>query len=169
MNADLENTLRELGPRYVGVVARLKASCEAEPSGRALRVLRRRKFRPIAAGAIAAMLVAALGVCRMICGGFAVEEQPGSRFRSLNPYTLAFETSREDALAEIRRTQKPDGSWGSDHLTRQNAAALKRFDVSSVACRKALRYLSSRGLKPLSDSEFYSYKTANDRFVRRSL
>ena len=74
------------------------------------------------------------------------------------PYFLAFNLTDERSIEEIKRTQKPDGSWNNDLLTRQNATALKKVDDSSLAYRKAMRYLRSKGLSPHSDSEFQSLK-----------
>jgi hypothetical protein len=163
MSEDLENTLMELGPEYAGTVARLRGAREAEPSGRAVRVLRLVRLKRFACAA--AMFAAAAGLLWVL----GVDGTPGGGATACgekcpNPYSLAFETPAGNALKEIKRTQNPDGSWISDHLTRQNAAVLRKFDVSSVACRKALRYLRSRGLEPFTDAEFRSYKAACDRF-----
>lgn len=168
MSEDLENTLSELGPEYVSVVARLKSSGEVEPIGRAMDVFRKRKSRHLVYAIAAALAVATcLGwIVGNIC---AVEYSDKDFVRSSNPYSLAFEKLDEKVLTEIKRTQNPDGSWINDHLTRQNAAVLKKIDVSSVAYKRALRYLRSRGLEPFTDAEFHSYKTASVSFKRRYL
>ncbi|MBQ6137808.1 MAG: hypothetical protein IJI73_10615, partial [Kiritimatiellae bacterium] len=55
----------------------------------------------------------------------------------------------------ILASQRADGSWTNDFITRQNAAALRRGEsaAAKVAYRRAVRYLRSRGLSPLSDEE----------------
>ena len=70
------------------------------------------------------------------------------------PYTLAL-TPTPAAIDEIVRTQAADGSWANDFLTRQNAAALREVDATSVAYRKAVRYLRTKGLAPLTDDELH--------------
>ena len=113
MSEDLENTLMELGPEYAGTVARLRVAREAEPSGRAVRVLRLVRLKRFACAA--AMFAAAAGLLWVLC----VEGTPGGGAtaggaKCPNPYSLAFETPAGDALKEIKRTQNPDGSWISD-------------------------------------------------------
>ena len=142
MNADLEATLGELGPEYRALVARLQSAPELEVRPRV-----RRSFRRRAAAAAAALIAASLAVAffRHRPAPPAVRDAPAE-------YVLAVERSPA-AVREILRTQLPDGSWGKDWLTRQNAAALAAVDASSSACRRAVRYLRSRGLSPLSSGE----------------
>jgi len=69
-------------------------------------------------------------------------------------YTVAYAPD-ETALASILASQRPDGSWDNDFITRQNAAALRNAPDANmhIAYKKAVRYLKSRGLRPLSDDE----------------
>lgn len=149
MNADLEATLNELGPGYGPLVARLRASAEAEPPAR-VRPSRPAMFRP-------ARLAAALaGVCLLAGAMLLLHRRPDAESApaagQLSPYALAYERSPA-ALAEILRTQAADGSWANDFLTRQNAAVLQARAHDSIACRKAVRYLRTRGLAPLTPEE----------------
>ncbi len=82
-------------------------------------------------------------------GASAVAVVPAA---SASPYVLAY--GGEGSVDELVRTQRADGSWENDFLTRQNAAALRGSERASVAYRKAVRYLRSRGLAPLPDDEF---------------
>jgi hypothetical protein len=57
---------------------------------------------------------------------------------------------RDDrAVQEMIRTQRADGGWGSDFLTRQNAAALRLCagEDARLAYRRAARNLRLRGLR----------------------
>ena len=152
MNADLENTVEELGPAYRDVVARLRASREVEPTrigpkafapGRASR-------SPVsylaAASLAAALALAVLYVAPR--GGDAAAEVP------LTVYTVAYAPT-EEALELILASQRADGSWSNDFLTRQNAAALRASgdERMRVAYRRAVRYLRTKGLSPLTDAE----------------
>jgi ABC-type multidrug transport system fused ATPase/permease subunit len=65
----------------------------------------------------------------------------------------AFAHRGDAAVEEIIRRQRIDGSWGTDFLTRQNAAALKLVPSARSAYKKALRYLRSKGLQPMSEAE----------------
>ncbi|MBP5791281.1 MAG: hypothetical protein J6W80_03370 [Kiritimatiellae bacterium] len=142
MTKDLENTLVELGPEYAGLVGRLRAAYETEgrrPQAAPRRLLFLRLF-------VAACLVVACGVV------FLKHEAPSPRLFTSSPYTLALTSS----IRAIIASQKPDGSWGNDYLTRQNAAALRAADSSGVPYKKALRYLKSKGLSPISAEELSS-------------
>jgi len=139
MNTDLENTLAGLGADYFAMVERLKAPFEEKP--------RARRSSPVWLMA-ASLLVAALAAVAVL------RPWPAAMGRRAAPgeYMKAYRGA--DVVEELLSTQNPDGSWQSDYLTRQNAAALKDVANASVAYRKALRYLRSRGLAPLSDEEF---------------
>lgn len=168
MSEDLENTLRELGAEYVGVVAKLKSINELNSSGCVRRVILRRRFYCLSyVTSIAAMVVLALGLWMLL----GVNERDNGiisdRKYNINPYSLAFQDSIDKAIIEIKRTQKPDGSWKSDILTRQNATVLMKVDKSSLAYRKAMRYLRSKGLSPLSEREFQSLKELSLLFVSK--
>jgi hypothetical protein len=155
MNADLEKTVGELGPGYRDVVARLRAAREVEPekapvlgrAGAAPWCAARSPFSYLAAASlVAALALAVLYV--MPRGGSAAAEVP------LTVYTVAYAPT-EEALEAIVASQRADGSWSNDFLTRQNAAALRASDEDRmrVAYRRAVRYLRSKGLSPLTDEE----------------
>lgn len=159
MSEDLENTLRELGPEYARVVAKLRSVNEINSLGCAKRVMFRRSlYRFSRAVSVAAMVVMALGVLLLLGVNEKENGLKSDENHTINPYLLAFHDSVDKAIVEITRTQKPDGSWGSDYLSRQNATLLEKFDITSVAYRKALRYLRSRGMDTLTDAEFNYYK-----------
>lgn len=153
MNADLEKTLDELGADARAVVARLKSFREIEPSARR---------RPLAIGfavrrvgyLVAASLFAAIAFLIL----FQEAPHPNrAQFSATNVYTVAYATS-EEALEFIVASQRADGSWANDFLTRQNAAALRASPDTRmrIAYRRALRYLRNKGLEPLTDSELRS-------------
>ena len=155
MNADLEETVGELGPGYRDVVARLRAAREVEPgkapvtgrAGAAPWCAARSPFSYlVAASLVAALALAVLYV--MPRGGSTAAEVP------LTVYTVAYAPT-EEALEAIVASQRADGSWSNDFLTRQNAAALRASDEDRmrVAYRRAVRYLRSKGLAPLTDEE----------------
>jgi hypothetical protein len=163
MSEDLDRTLNELGGEYVSVVARLKTLREVEPAGRAHA--RKRKWLFRIGSAIAASLIIAVALAVFFKEPEATynhASQSSANFQM--PYMLAFSASDKNVLEEIKRTQNPDGSWMNDSLTRQNAAALKKFDGKSIACRKAARYLRFKGIPPLSDSEFRHLEESSVRF-----
>ena len=157
MTNDLDETLNELGPAYRKVVARLKAAPEVGPR------TSQQVFPPLAPyfGRMAASVAVALLLAAVTIGGIVrfapdasdARDVPGVRAKTVSPYLLAYEAS-EAAVAELVRTQEADGSWGSDFLTRQNAAALRDVAQADVAYRRAVRYLRSRGLSPLTPEEF---------------
>ena len=152
MNADLENTVEELGPAYRDVVARLRASREVEPTRIGPKALAPgRASRSPVSYLAAASLAAALALAVLYVaprGGDAAAEVP------LTVYTVAYAPT-EEALELILASQRADGSWSNDFLTRQNAAALRASgeDRMRVAYRRAVRYLRSKGLAPLTDEE----------------
>ena len=152
MNADLEKTVEELGPAYRDVVARLRASREVEPTRIGLKALAPgRASRSPLSYLVAASLVAALALAALYVaprGGDAAAEVP------LTVYTVA-SAPTEEALELILASQRADGSWSNDFLTRQNAAALRASgdERMRVAYRRAVRYLRTKGLAPLTDAE----------------
>ena len=155
MNADLEKTVGELGPGYRDVVARLRAAREVEPekapvlgrAGAAPWCAARSPFSYLAAASLVAALALAVRYV-MPRGGSTASEVP------LTVYTVAYAPT-EEALEAIVASQRADGSWSNDFLTRQNAAALRASgeDRMRVAYRRAVRYLRSKGLAPLTDEE----------------
>ena len=144
MTKDLEMTLQELGPGYKAVVDRLQAG--ALP---AFEEGRRHFPQPVFPRLLAAASVSAalLGISafyisdRHTSGSSEISKTP------CNEYSLA-EICDERAVEEIIRTQKPDGSWQTDFLTRRNAAALSsRTEAKArIAYKKARRNLRNRGL-----------------------
>ena len=143
MNSDLEATLEELGEGYREVVCRLRRSRTAEDC-----IIRSRwkVGLGVGVGLVAAGLATALLFPAFIAGGrLAVSP-------SVSAYMLAHSSSG-DALDELLRTQRADGSWDNDFLTRQNAAALQNVGEARIAYRRALRYLRAKGLKPFTSDE----------------
>lgn len=153
MNADLESTLDELGPGYREMVLRMRRNCDFSPAS-----CRRTHWMSLSAlkYSAAAALTLAIGFSAVFFSQSRVTSQGCGKLRNSHssPYVLAY--GGAEATEEILRTQKADGSWENDFLTRQNAAALRRVAAASVAYRKALRYLRSRGLAPLTDDELRS-------------
>lgn len=151
MSRDLEETLDELGPGYREVVARLKS---LDAFGRAAP-------RPWRLSRTAVSFLAAASVSIMLAF-FALFRSEDSRWAAPAEYTLAF--GGPGSVEELVKTQNPDGSWSSDFLTRQNAAALGRAAFqrgrTEIAYRKAMRYMKMNGIAALSSEEFDS------RFVR---
>ena len=154
MNADLENTVEELGPAYRDVVARLRAAREVEPK-KAARCscgqsddANSHTVPPwLVAASLAAVLALAV-LCIAPRGGESAADVP------LTIYTVAYAPT-EEALELIVASQRADGSWSNDFLTRQNAAALRASEDERmrVAYRRAVRYLRAKGLSPLTDAE----------------
>ncbi len=161
MNKDLEETLNELGPDCRKVVDRLLAAREVVPRP-AVHVPRFSNHEPrfasheprttnhvLRAGyLVAASLFAAIALSML----FQRPADGACDVRSA--YTVAY--ARDAAsLAAIVASQRSDGSWANDWITRQNAAALRdaQSDEMRVAYRKAVRYLRSKGLAPLTGEE----------------
>ena len=146
MNADLEETLQELGPGCRAVVERLRAGQTAEEQ-KVTRVTRvARGMRGWLAPASLALIVgfgAALGLLRPRADSCLSRLScPSCPSCHLPPrdYTLSVD--------EMIATQNPDGSWQSDFLTRHHAKALAgcpRADAR-IAYKKAMRNLRVRGV-----------------------
>lgn len=152
MSEDLDKTLAELGPGYGDVVSRLRAAREVEPCRRP-PAQRRRPFWRLPVAVAASLLLATVLSSMVVDRGDGREEAGAAALLPRNAYSLAFNAADKAYLDEIKRTQNADGSWQNDYLTRQNAAALREIDTTSVTYRKAVRYLKSRGLNPMSRSE----------------
>ena len=135
MTTDLEETLDELGPEYRAVVARLRGDGVARPVYLRAAALALLLFLPCAYWGLSGRTGAARS-------SLSAPESPAPR-----EYVLALSTT-PDAVAELVRTQRADGGWANDFLTRQNARALK--DVpdapAQLAYRKAMRNLRVRGV-----------------------
>ena len=141
MNADLEEQLAGLGPGYRRTVDRLLRAAEIAPRRAAPRPARHFLW---AASALLVLALAGawLGVRR---AGVPRRGEPARRVP--REYALA-ERGDAAAVREIIATQRPDGGWGSDFLTRRNADALSRSELPAarVAYKRALRNLRVRGL-----------------------
>ena len=151
MNGDLESTLNELGPEYRDVVARLRSAREVEPSGtRAFSLPRTEWWRRVGYLA-AASLAVALGLSIFMQDAANAPREP---YAGAKVYTVAYAPT-EEALEIIVASQRADGSWSNDFITRQNAAALRASEDErmKIAYRRAVRYLRSKGLSPLTDDE----------------
>ena len=149
MTRDLEETLEELGEGYRPVVDRLLAAYRpSEPS------------EDYSSGRQPSIRMAGWGVAMLSAAALLVFLGFGLVFRGAAPakvYTVrASDAAHEYQLAVIRddravqemiRTQRPDGGWGNDFLTRQNAAALRLCpdENAKIAYRKAMRNLRLRG------------------------
>ena len=133
MNKDLEEQLNEMGLEYRAVVARLRAAREAAQGKREQGTGNRGWL-------IAASLLLVVGL-----GVFSLR-QKASRPSSLVPHPSEYTMG----ISEMIATQNPDGSWKNDFLTRRNAAALRVCGdpAARIAYKKAVRYLSFKGLLP---------------------
>ena len=151
MNGDLENTLNELGPEYRAVVARLRSASEVEPSGSRVSSFPRTEWRRHVGYLVAASLAVALGLSIFMQDAAKAPREP---YAGAKVYTVAYAPT-EEALEIIVASQRADGSWSNDFITRQNAAALRASDDArmKIAYRRAVRYLRSKGLSPLTDDE----------------
>ena len=151
MNGDLESTLNELGPEYRAVVARLRSAREVEPSGTRAFSLPRTEWRRHVGYLVAASLIVALGLSIFMQDAANAPREP---YAGAKVYTVAYAPT-EEALEIIVASQRADGSWSNDFITRQNAAALRASDDErmKIAYRRAVRYLRSKGLSPLTDDE----------------
>ncbi len=165
MNADLEATLNELGPGYRAVVDRMLEPFASDvpvekATDEAVRSPGRRPFMfPwLVGGLVAASLAVVFGFMVVnslrTTEGRIGEDRPVAVGRAEigSPWILAY-SGTQSAIAEMLRTQGADGSWSSDALTRQNAAALRHVESAGIAYRRAVRYLRTRGLVPLTDEE----------------
>lgn len=158
MTEDFKETLDELGPEYIQVVDKLKNLGEIEPRNGRFLVKRSVFFKRIGVLLAASLTLVIAMTFFFVSNEGSEKEITKVALSAPKPYFLAFNLTDERSIEEIKRTQKPDGSWNNDLLTRQNATALMKVDKSSLAYRKAMRYLRSKGLSPLSDSEFQSLK-----------
>jgi len=142
MNADLSRQLDEMGPEYRDLVVRMRGAFEPV----------RRSHRAAWLVAASLVLVVGLTVVLTTCPQpSAHTPQPSTLFTVRvtdphNEYMLA--TLRNDvAVKEMIRSQRADGSWKNDFLTRRNAEALRgnRSPEAQVAYKKAMRSLRLRG------------------------
>jgi len=151
MNGDLENTLNELGPEYRDVIARLRSAREVEPSDTRVSSFPRTEWRRRIGYLVAASIAVALGLSIFMQDAANAPREP---YAGAKVYTVAYAPT-EEALEIIVASQRADGSWTNDFITRQNAAALRVSDDArmKIAYRRAVRYLRSKGLSPLTDDE----------------
>ena len=159
MSRDLDGQLDEMGEEYRAVVGRLKAAYAPAAGCRTRRPAHIRGFahslrgrgQPLTARQIRVVgyLLAASLLLVLSLGIFLHPSRPSQPSQPSQPsheYSLAYSRTAE-AIEEMIATQKPDGSWKNDFLTRQNAAALKACPApaAQVAYKKALRNLRIRG------------------------
>ena len=132
MSRDLEEQLDEMGPEYRAVVARLRRSCEATTG--ATRVARGTSGWLIAASFLAVIALAIPCLSRLSCPSCPSSLLPPREYRA--------------SVDEMIATQRADGSWQNDFLTRRNAAALRdcTAPAAQIAYKKAMRNLRSRGI-----------------------
>lgn len=151
MNGDLESTLNELGPEYRDIVARLKSAREVESSGTRAFSFTHTVWWHRAGYLVAASLAVALGLSIFMQDAANAPREP---YAGAKVYTVAYAPT-EEALEVIVASQRADGSWTNDFITRQNAAALRASEDArmKIAYRRAVRYLRSKGLAPLTDEE----------------
>ena len=151
MNGDLEKTLNELGPEYRDVVARLRSAREVELSGTRAFSFTHTVWWRRAGYLAAASLAVALGLSIFMQDAANAPREP---YAGAKVYTVAYAPT-EEALEVIVASQRADGSWTNDFITRQNAAALRASEDArmKIAYRRAVRYLRSKGLAPLTDEE----------------
>lgn len=158
MTKDLEETLAGLGPGYGEVVDRLVGAyrpVHAAETGRGAAPAGRDHRLAMASGwgvayLVAASVVVLLGLSAIFRGG----QVPAADGSPCAIYTVAYAPT-EEALERIVASQRADGSWDNDFITQQNAAALRGAagETGRIAYKKAVRYLKSKGLRPLSEAE----------------
>ena len=156
MTEDLERTLNEMGAGYREVVGRLTAAyrpMSLPVFGLAAAAPRRRH---VAAYLAAASLLLAVALCAVFG---ALRARNAGPCESSCVYTVRATTAeneyrlaivRDDAaVQEMIRTQRPDGSWKNDFLTKRNAEVLKDCpgEAAQIAYKKAIRNLRSRGVR----------------------
>ena len=155
MSRDLERQLEEMGPAYRTVVARLRAAREVEPGGQRTKDSRQRPlsavFCPLSY-LVAASLLVLLGLGVVLFQTIKQSNNSPSLYTvrvtdAQTEYTRA-ELRGDELVKELIRTQKPDGSWKDDALTRRNAEVLRTCgsEEAQAAYRKAIDNLRSRGL-----------------------
>ena len=149
MTKDLETTVAELGDGYRALVGRLESAREVEP----FPVSRSVCWRPTVR--LVASLIAVLGLA-IVFRTLRTAESPSAASSAGAPaqavkypseYVLA-EKGDDESVQELIRTQKVDGSWQNDFLTRRNAEALRMCPdaAAQLAFRKAVRNLRLRGI-----------------------
>ena len=169
MTKDLEETLAELGPEYREVVSRLRAAYRAPKPFVQPKVSETLPHSGRIAGWSVGYLVAATFLIFLGIGfAFRPSQTRQPDFASRVVYTVAY-APNEAALAAIVGSQRADGSWANDFLTQQNAAALRGAEGSAerIAYKKAVRYLRTKGLRPLSDEELKMRGDAAARMFAR--
>ena len=138
MSKDLEEQLDEMGSEYRAVVARLRAAREA-PQGIRSPVFRLRSKVLRSVLAAASLLVFA-GLAVLFFGRQDLRHETSDARHGAQEYKAS--------IAEMIATQRPDGGWANDFLTRRNAEALRTSSsaVARIAYKKAVRNLRVRGL-----------------------
>ena len=149
MTKDLEDTIAELGEGYRPFVERLQMAYAPVPDEGMVAAPPHRRFSTgwriplLSAATVSAVL---LGAAALFHGETPAEKVYAVRATDVvNEYRLAI--VRDDkAVQEMLRTQRPDGGWANDFLTRQNAAALRLCpdEKAQIAYRRAVRNLRLR-------------------------
>ena len=154
MTKDLDETLRELGDEYRPVIDRLLAAYTPPQRPLAAQPATPSVGRTASAVAWGVALLAAASLMAFLGFGLVFRDAAPTKVYAVRVSDAAREYQlaviRDDkAVQEMIRTQRADGGWGSDFLTRQNAEAL-RFcsgEEAQVAYRRAARNLRLRGLR----------------------
>ncbi|MBR3221016.1 MAG: hypothetical protein IKF72_02190 [Kiritimatiellae bacterium] len=151
MTRDLDETLRELGDEYRPVVDRLLAAY-SPPRHFSAPPAAPCAGRTASAVAWGVALLAAASLMAFLGFGLVFRDVAAEKVYAVRVSDAAREYQlaviRDDkAVQEMIRTQRPDGGWGSDFLTRRNAEALRLCTgaEAQVAYRRAARNLRLRG------------------------
>jgi len=145
MNKDLEEQIKEMGPDYRAVVGRLRAAKTVEPclKDQGRRFLLRQGYGGQVRSTVEWLIAASLLI--VLCLTVHIQT-----IKHSNNQTLSSHCPREYRLtpAEMIATQRSDGSWQNDFLTRRNAEILARCEgaAARIAYKKALRNLRSKGI-----------------------
>ena len=158
MNRDLEEQLNEMGTDYRKVVDRLRAALEVEPGGQRTKDSRQRPLSGVRRSlpylvAASLLVFLGLGVLFFRSNNRTIEQSNNPPCYTVRvtdaqtELTLA-ELRGDEAVKEIIRTQRPDGSWQDDALTRRNAEVLRtcKGEAAQAAYRRAIDNLRARGL-----------------------
>lgn len=149
MNKDLDRQLDEMGIEYRILVNKmLDAYRQPEMPATTVAVKRCPRWLQRVSWLVAASVVFALAVSALMRANVGAEAG-GDDGRTAVPREYLLAHLRDScSLDEIIRTQKPDGSWDTDFLTRQNASALKSAngEAARIAYKKAMRNLRNRGV-----------------------
>ena len=144
MNKDLEDQLNEMGPAYRAVVARLRAGGDSKDFRREILDAGRWGFMSKVFCLKSYLTAASL----LVLAGLAIHFARTLDFRPKTQDAGFGAREYRASVDEMIATQRSDGSWKNDFLTRRNAAVLKGCDspAAQIAYKKAVRNLRSRGI-----------------------